>query len=192
MSDEEQVHCSSSYNEPRDIPQPEETAPEVRTMPGEVNQEKSSTVHTECQPDDSREPEEETFFDAVAEPMAVMPEQGDIPLQASPVRKIAILDGDDAEIISDFLSKARAKRAANTPVKKDASVDRLLESPTPSARRILEVVDGNSPRSHRRHLSPEKLQPPDFYFNRRSPRIVASKSTDQKTVRKRLGWIDST
>lgn len=77
MSDEEQVHCSSSYNEPRDIPQPEETAPEVRTMPGEVNQEKSSTVHTECQPDDSREPEEETFFDAVAEPMAVMPEQGD-------------------------------------------------------------------------------------------------------------------
>ncbi|EZF26116.1 hypothetical protein H112_01655 [Trichophyton rubrum D6] len=180
VSDEEQVHCSSSYNEPRDIPQPEETAPEVRTMPGEVNQEKSSTVHTECQPDDSREPEEETFFDAVAEPMAVMPEQGDIPLQASPVRKIAILDGDDAEIISDFLSKARAKRAANTPVKKDASVDRLLESPTPSARRILEVVDGNSPRSHRRHLSPEKLQPPDFYFNRRSPRIVASKSTDQK------------
>ncbi|KAF3895102.1 hypothetical protein GY631_1426 [Trichophyton interdigitale] len=180
VSDEEQAHCSSSCNEPRDTPQLEETTREIRTMPGEVSQEKSSTVRTECQPDDGREPEEETFFDAVAEPMAVMPGQGDILLQASPVRKIAILDGDDAEVISDFLSQARAKRAANTPVKKDASVDRPPESPTPSARRILEVVDGNSPRSHRRHLSPEKLQPPDFYFNRRSPRIVASKSTDQK------------
>lgn len=180
MSDEEQGHCSSSYNEPRDVPQPEETAQEVRTMPGEVNQEKPNTVRTECQPDDGRELEEETFFDAVAEPMAVMPEQGAIPLQVSPVRKIAILDGDDAEVISDFLSKARAKRAANTPVKKDASVDRLPESPTPTARRILEAVDGNSPRSHRRQLPPEKLQLPDFCFNRRSPRIVASKSADQK------------
>ncbi|EFE32562.1 uncharacterized protein ARB_00386 [Trichophyton benhamiae CBS 112371] len=180
VSDEEQGHCSSSYNEPRDVPQPEETAQEVRTMPGEVSQEKPNTVRTECQPDDGRELEEETFFDAVAEPMAIMPEQGAIPLQVSPVRKIAILDGDDAEVISDFLSKARAKRAANTPVKKDAGVDRLPESPTPTARRILEAVDGNSPRSHRRQLSPEKLQLPDFCFNRRSPRIVASKSTDQK------------
>lgn len=183
VSDEEQVGCSSSCDERRDISQLEEiAAPLDGTMPVEVNQEKLNTVRAGSSPDEGGESEEESFFDAVAEPMAIVPEQGDISLQALPVRKIGILDGDDAEVISDFLSKARAKRATNTPVKGDASVDRIPESPTPSARRVLKAVDGNSPRSYRRHMSPEKLQPPDFYFNRRPSRIVSSKPADQKPI----------
>ncbi|EFR03764.1 hypothetical protein MGYG_06763 [Nannizzia gypsea CBS 118893] len=182
MSDEEQAGCSSPCKEPSDIPQLEGNSPKDRKMPGEVIQEKLSTARAESSAEEGGEAEEETFFDAVAEPMAIVPKQGDIPFQVSPVRKITILDGDDAEVISDFLSKARAKRAANTPVKGDVNIDIIPESPTPSARRVLEAVDGNSPRSHRRHMSPEKLQPPDFYFNRRSPRVVSSKPADQKPI----------
>ncbi|GAD97042.1 hypothetical protein AOR_1_1860154 [Paecilomyces variotii No. 5] len=60
------------------------------------------------------------------------------------------LDGDDEELLSDFLSRAKAKRAANaagTPKDGDQSVpaDLLPESPTPRSRRALEELDTNSP-----------------------------------------------
>ncbi|KAM5453817.1 hypothetical protein MaudCBS49596_002440 [Microsporum audouinii] len=173
---DEETGCSN----PRETPQLEKTVsealmpPEERTMPGGINQDKPSTY--------AEGAEEETYFDAVAEPMAVVPEQGDKPPQAAPMRRIAILDGDDAELISEFLSKARAKRAAIMPLKEDARVDCVPESPISSSRRALEAVDGNSPRSHRRHAFPERPQPPDFYFNRRPPRIGSSKAVGTRTI----------
>ncbi|KAL1846527.1 hypothetical protein Plec18170_009106 [Paecilomyces lecythidis] len=60
------------------------------------------------------------------------------------------LDGEDEELLNDFLSRAKAKRAANaagTPKKGDqsATADLLPESPTPRSRRALEELDTNSP-----------------------------------------------
>jgi hypothetical protein len=66
------------------------------------------------------------------------------------------LDGEDAALLSEFLSRAQAKRAANAAmVPKDAQ--RLVEetmtpdSPTVPSRRALEELDKNSP-------SPQKAQ----------------------------------
>ncbi|KAK2873256.1 hypothetical protein FQN49_002490 [Arthroderma sp. PD_2] len=169
--------CSSPCNNPGDTPQLEDTSsseetaleavtpPEERTMAVDINQQKTTPTLPNTSPEERGDTEEETYFDAVTEPMAAGPEQGE-----KPRRNVSILDGDDAELISDFLSQARAKRAALTPMKGDASVDRVPESPTPNPRRALEAMDGNSPRSHRRLASPDKLQPPNFYFARRPSR----------------------
>lgn len=68
------------------------------------------------------------------------------------------LDGEDAALLSDFLSRAQAKRAANAAmVCKDAPrlVDETLtpDSPTVRSRRALEELDKNSPSPQKPQLS---------------------------------------
>ncbi|KAJ9299936.1 hypothetical protein DTO271G3_2820 [Paecilomyces variotii] len=64
----------------------------------------------------------------------------------------AALDGEDEELLNNFLSRAKAKRAANAAVTpkdgdqvQSAPADLLPESPTPRSRRALEELDTNSP-----------------------------------------------
>ncbi|KAJ9229920.1 hypothetical protein DTO169E5_8663 [Paecilomyces variotii] len=64
----------------------------------------------------------------------------------------AALDGEDEELLNNFLSRAKAKRAANAAVApkdgdqdQSAPADLVPESPTPRSRRALEELDTNSP-----------------------------------------------
>ncbi|KAJ5570115.1 uncharacterized protein N7459_009545 [Penicillium hispanicum] len=79
------------------------------------------------------------------------------------------LDGEDAELLNDFLSKAQAKRAAkaallnsqgdvveNSP-SPDESPQTETECSTPRARRALEALDTNSPSPAKVQISPSKV-----------------------------------
>ncbi|KAF9887758.1 hypothetical protein FE257_009564 [Aspergillus nanangensis] len=73
------------------------------------------------------------------------------------------LDGDDAALLNNFLSKAKAKREAkaaamiaqdteNEKITPEKELEVAAEMPTPQSRRALEDLDANSP-------SPQKSQP---------------------------------
>ncbi|KAL5363186.1 hypothetical protein BJX96DRAFT_155253 [Aspergillus floccosus] len=78
------------------------------------------------------------------------------------------LDGEDAALLNDFLSKAKAKREAKAAaaliaqVTADANDSRqeeeleVPEMPTPQPRRALEDLDANSPSPQKAQLSPSK------------------------------------
>ncbi|KAJ5679486.1 hypothetical protein N7462_007730 [Penicillium macrosclerotiorum] len=77
------------------------------------------------------------------------------------------LDGEDAELLSDFLSKAKAKRAAKAALITSQDTDGAEkssgseESPdteclTPRSRRALEDLDANSPSPIKIQVSPSK------------------------------------
>ena len=75
------------------------------------------------------------------------------------------LDGEDAELLNDFLSKAKAKRAAKAAQmgSQDGATEASSspeESPeealTPRSRRVLEDLDANSPSPVKAHASPTK------------------------------------
>lgn len=81
------------------------------------------------------------------------------------------LDGEDAELLNDFLSKAKAKRAAKATLinAQDSEVEtsdkssNSEESPdtecaTPRSRRALEALDTNSPSPVKIHISPVKAE----------------------------------
>ncbi|KAH8697569.1 hypothetical protein BGW36DRAFT_378935 [Talaromyces proteolyticus] len=74
------------------------------------------------------------------------------------------LDGEDVALLSEFLSRAQAKRAANatmTPSKMD-KLDKptAMNSPTIRPRKALEEVDKNSPSPQKQHIStPVKSAP---------------------------------
>lgn len=91
---------------------------------------------------------------AAADSKGVMAEQEKSLIRSA--LRLSELDGEDAELLNDFLARAKAKREANaalTPRETDKALHALIsESPTPRARRALEVVDGNSP-------SPQKVSP---------------------------------
>ncbi|KAJ5168232.1 uncharacterized protein N7482_003826 [Penicillium canariense] len=77
------------------------------------------------------------------------------------------LDGEDAELLNDFLSKAKAKRAAKAALvrsqesdaaEKSSSPEALsdAECATPRSRRALEDLDANSPSPVKVQISPSK------------------------------------
>lgn len=72
------------------------------------------------------------------------------------------LDGEDAELLNNFLTKARAKRAAkavmaqeNVEEEKVTKKEEVPDMPTPRSRRALEELDTNSPSP-----SPQKVRLP--------------------------------
>ncbi|KAJ5138598.1 uncharacterized protein N7515_003446 [Penicillium bovifimosum] len=78
------------------------------------------------------------------------------------------LDGEDAELLNDFLSKAKAKRAAKSMDSEDAEAMDVssgspsseespeVECSTPRSRRALEELNTNSPSPVKLHISPSK------------------------------------
>lgn len=76
---------------------------------------------------------------------------------------IPALAGDDAELFSGFLSRAKAKREANCGMTPNGSTshpgaDHATHSPTPRARRVLEQLDKNSPTPQKPQLSSLKSE----------------------------------
>ncbi|KAL1988216.1 hypothetical protein VTN96DRAFT_191 [Rasamsonia emersonii] len=73
------------------------------------------------------------------------------------------LDGDDAALLSEFLSRAQAKRAAKAAkIPKDEMKEELVpNSPTVRTRQALEELDKNSPSPQKPQLlSPSKAEKP--------------------------------
>ncbi|PWY95021.1 hypothetical protein BO94DRAFT_456210 [Aspergillus sclerotioniger CBS 115572] len=77
------------------------------------------------------------------------------------------LDGEDTELLNNFLSKAKAKREAKAAAmiapdaektEQEVSVAVAVASPTPPSRRALENLDANSPSPQKPQLSPTKPQ----------------------------------
>ncbi|KAE8371359.1 hypothetical protein BDV26DRAFT_276264 [Aspergillus bertholletiae] len=76
------------------------------------------------------------------------------------------LDGEDTELLNNFLSKAKAKREAkaaaaamatqDTEEKADQEYMEIPDIPTPQGRRVLEDLDTNSPSPLKVQLSPSK------------------------------------
>lgn len=76
------------------------------------------------------------------------------------------LDGEDAELLNDFLSRANAKRAAKAALTNTQATDAAENSPspeespgecsTPDSRRALEDVDANSPSPIKVRVPPSK------------------------------------
>ncbi|PGH00477.1 hypothetical protein AJ80_09168 [Polytolypa hystricis UAMH7299] len=78
---------------------------------------------------------------------------------AAPIRNHRLLESDDAEILTDFLSRARAKREAaakSAMLDKEDDCQKEVASQTPTTpprqRRVLEDLDKNSPSSPRLKL----------------------------------------
>lgn len=70
------------------------------------------------------------------------------------------LDGEDAELLNNFLTKARAKRAAKAAMQENvveevAKEEQVSDMPMPRSRRALEELDTNSPSP-----SPQKVRLP--------------------------------
>ncbi|KAH1362972.1 hypothetical protein KXW30_007656 [Aspergillus fumigatus] len=76
------------------------------------------------------------------------------------------LGGEDAELLNNFLSKAKAARAAKAAamtvqdVAPEQVCQEVSEIPTPQARRALEELDANSPSPSKVQLSPVKASDP--------------------------------
>ncbi|EAW10607.1 uncharacterized protein ACLA_050790 [Aspergillus clavatus NRRL 1] len=76
------------------------------------------------------------------------------------------LDGDDAELLNNFLFKAQAARAAKAAAMtvelketkpETTHYQEVTEMPTPPSRRVLEELDANSPSPSKPQLSPVKV-----------------------------------
>ncbi|RHZ68584.1 uncharacterized protein CDV56_109698 [Aspergillus thermomutatus] len=76
------------------------------------------------------------------------------------------MDGEDAELLNNFLSKAKAARAAKAAAMtvQDAAAEKacqeVSDGPTPQARRVLEELDANSPSPSKVQLYPVKASDP--------------------------------
>ncbi|CAG7996450.1 unnamed protein product [Penicillium salamii] len=98
-----------------------------------------------------------------AESVQDLTQEQEVKLVRSALR--SSLDGEDAELLNDFLSRAKAKRAAKASHPEDAdqaeTSSSMEESPeiersTPRARRVLEDLTTNSPSPVKIQLSPSK------------------------------------
>ncbi|KAK2804156.1 hypothetical protein FQN50_006698 [Emmonsiellopsis sp. PD_5] len=106
------------------------------------------------------EAENATPLDTVKVEQAVV--EAATPLAIASGRRLPRLEGDDEELLSNFLSRAQAKRAAarsaiSNKDPESTNWEGLARSPTPRARRVLEDLDKNSPSSPRQ-VSPSKLR----------------------------------
>ncbi|KAG0159932.1 hypothetical protein PDIDSM_7459 [Penicillium digitatum] len=96
------------------------------------------------------------------EPMQDLTQEQEVKLVRSALR--SSLDGEDAELLNDFLSRANAKRAAKATHPDDAKTTEApssmkapdVECSTPPARRVLEELTTNSPSPVKSQLSPGK------------------------------------
>ncbi|GLA14736.1 hypothetical protein AnigIFM62618_001175 [Aspergillus niger] len=126
----------------------------VSTMIGEEHTDEEPTVPVEV------ETLEEPAAATVAAPVQELTTEQESTLVRSALR--SSLDGEDTELLNNFLSKAKAKREAKAamvaqePEKTEPEVSVVVASPTPPARRALEDLDTNSPSPQKPQLSPTK------------------------------------
>lgn len=130
--------------QPRDDQSSLNTASEVSK---EISEEGSETTM------DQSEPEKET-----APAQEITSAQQESTLVRSALR--SSLDGEDAELLNNFLTKARAKRAAKAAMQENVveevtKEEQIPDMPTPRSRRALEELDTNSPSP-----SPQKVRLP--------------------------------
>ncbi|CAI7672905.1 unnamed protein product [Penicillium discolor] len=100
---------------------------------------------------------------STAESVQDLTQEQEIKLVRSALR--SSLDGEDAELLNDFLSRANAKRAAKATHPEDAKSTEMSSSPeespevecsTPPPRRVLEELTTNSPSPVKLQFSPSK------------------------------------
>ncbi|KAJ5345917.1 hypothetical protein N7452_003921 [Penicillium brevicompactum] len=101
--------------------------------------------------------------ETVGEPAQDLTQEQEVKLVRSALR--SSLDGEDAELLNDFLSRAKAKRAAKASHPEDAEPTEVsssteespeVERSTPRSRRVLEDLNTNSPSPVKVQLSPSK------------------------------------
>ncbi|KGO64605.1 hypothetical protein PITC_093320 [Penicillium italicum] len=107
--------------------------------------------------------EDQTNVVSTTESVQDLTQEQEIKLVRSALR--SSLDGEDAELLNDFLSRANAKRAAKATHPEDAKSTQMSSSPeesrevvcsTPPARRVLEELTTNSPSPVKLQFSPSK------------------------------------
>lgn len=143
--------CQEAESEEIDIDvQPRDDQSTLNIASKEVSDKVSETTM-----DNQPEPEKET-----APAQEITSAQQESTLVRSALR--SSLDGEDAELLNNFLSKARAKRAAkvamaeeNVEEEKVTKEEEVPDMPTPRSRRALEELDTNSPSP-----SPQKVRLP--------------------------------
>ncbi|CAI7568897.1 unnamed protein product [Penicillium glandicola] len=107
--------------------------------------------------------EDKTNVVSTTEPVQDLTQEQEIKLVRSALR--SSLDGEDAELLNDFLFRANAKRAAKATHPEDAKStemssssedSREVECSTPRSRRVLEELTTNSPSPIKLQISPSK------------------------------------
>ncbi|PYH74114.1 uncharacterized protein BO88DRAFT_439673 [Aspergillus vadensis CBS 113365] len=181
------VHLSDAIEDepttPQDDGHDEDT---VSTMIGEERTDEEPTVPVDV----------ETLDDPAAATVAA-PVQELTSVQESTLVRSALrssLDGEDTELLNNFLSKAKAKREAKAAMvaqeqepeksEPEPEVPVVVASPTP-ARRALEDLDTNSPSPQKPQLSPTKEKDeagPQPSSPRRSTRPRTVRSTNLLTT----------
>lgn len=147
--------CQEAESEEIDIDvQPRDDQSTLNIASEEVSEEVNEEVN-EITMDNQPEPEKET-----APAQEITSAQQESTLVRSALR--SSLDGEDAELLNNFLTKARAKRAAkaamaqeNVEEEKVTKEEEVPDMPTPRSRRALEELDTNSPSP-----SPQKVRLP--------------------------------
>jgi hypothetical protein len=108
--------------------------------------------------------EDKSNVEPAAESVQDLTQEQEVKLVRSALR--SSLDGEDADLLNNFLSRAKAKRAAKAAYPEDAEAaevsSSMEESPetecsTPRSRRALEDLNTNSPSPVKLQLSPSKF-----------------------------------
>ncbi|PWY80576.1 hypothetical protein BO70DRAFT_353140 [Aspergillus heteromorphus CBS 117.55] len=171
---------------------------EDSTTPDETDQDESveTTLNGELLP--VEQPTVTVDAKALNDPAADLTAEQESTLVRSALR--SSLDGEDAELLSNFLSKAKAKREAKAaamvaqdaePEKTDpettAVIASVVASPIPQSRRVLEDLDTNSPSPQKSQQSPTKALDnengsPQPSSPRRSTRPRTTRSSPMRTA----------
>ncbi|KAE8157612.1 hypothetical protein BDV40DRAFT_277816 [Aspergillus tamarii] len=194
-----------------DIGQPEADLPESSSLeagpPGNIEKQEHDAVLYATMTDDLQSEQCESQTSATisqeivqqtdaTEPPATAPMQDLTAEQESTLVRSALrssLDGEDAELLNNFLSKAKAKREAkaaaaamvtqDTEEKADQEYVEIPEIPTPQGRRVLEDLDANSPSPQKAQLSPSKVRGKEIDENEDQPPSSPRRSTRTRSVK---------
>ncbi|KAE8146068.1 hypothetical protein BDV25DRAFT_163259 [Aspergillus avenaceus] len=207
--------ATTDINEPENVDQapilsPESESPEADDLTCAEEQDGHaalSAIMTDDQPSALLEPittvESQNVPETDAtEPPTTTPDAGaDLTVeQESTLVRSALrssLDGEDAELLNNFLSKAKAKREAKAAEAAAAAAamptesveekldqeDMGIEIPTPQGRRILEDLDTNSPSPQKAQLSPTKAPGKDLDENEGQLPASPRRSTRTRNVK---------
>ncbi|UDD56444.1 hypothetical protein AFCA_003988 [Aspergillus flavus] len=170
-----------------DLGQPQADLPEPSSLeagpPENIEEQENDAVLDVTMTDDLQSGQCESQTSATVSPESVQQTDATEPPAAAPVQDLTAeqestlvrsalrssLDGEDAELLNNFLSKAKAKREAKaaaaamvTEEKADQVYVEIPDIPTPQGRRVLEDLDANSPSPLKAQLSPSKVPGKDI------------------------------
>lgn len=170
-----------------DLGQPQADLPESSSLeagpPENIEEQENDAVLDATMTDDLQSGQCESQTSATVSPESVQQTDATEPPAAAPVQDLTAeqestlvrsalrssLDGEDAELLNNFLSKAKAKREAKaaaaamvTEEKADQVYVEIPDIPTPQGRRVLEDLDANSPSPLKAQLSPSKVPGKDI------------------------------